>query len=131
MRILIAEGDFVCRRLLQNLLSIYGQCDIAVSGQEVMQAFKLAHQEDCPYDLLCLDFLLPDNNGLEIWNNIRAYEKKHGVQGQCGVKIIISSVLDHFKDIQTSFQEECETYLAKPITKEKLDETIKQFGLIS
>jgi two-component system chemotaxis response regulator CheY len=130
MKILIAEGDFICRRLLQNLLSTHGQCDIAVDGQEVIQAFKSALQEKSSYDLLCLDILLPENNGLEIWNSIRAYEKKHGIGGSDGVKIIMSSVLDSFKDNQMSFQEECEAYLAKPITKEKLDETLQQFGLI-
>lgn len=130
MRILIAEGDFICRRLLQNLLSAYGRCDIAVDGQEVIQAFKLTHQEKSPYDLLCLDILLPESNGLEIWNTIRAYEKKYGIHGSSRVKIIISSVLDSFKDIQMSFQEECEAYLSKPITKEKLDETLQQFGLV-
>lgn len=130
MRILIVEGDFICRRLLQNLLSTYGQCDIAVDGQEVIQAFKLALQEKNPYDLLCLDILLPENNGLEIWNSIRAFEKKHGIGGSVSLKIIVSSVLDSFKDIPVSFHEEYEAYLAKPITKEKLDEALKQFGLV-
>lgn len=130
MRILIAEGDFICRRLLQNLFSANGQCEIAVDGQEVIQAFKLAHQEKYPYDLLCLDILLPETNGLEIWNSIRTFEKKHGMNGSSGIKIIMSSVLDSFKDNQMSFQEECEAYLTKPITKEKLDEILQQFGLV-
>lgn len=129
MKILIAESDFVCRRLLQNILSANGQCDIAVDGQEVIEAFKSAHQEKAPYDLLCLDILLPENDGFQIWNSIRAFEKKHGITGANGVKIIMSSVLDNFRDVQLSFQEECEAYLAKPITKEKLDETLQQFGL--
>lgn len=127
---MIAEGDFICRRLLKNLLSAHGQCDIAVDGQEVLQAFKMAHQEETPYDLLCLDILLPENNGLEIWNSIRTYEKKHEIQEASRIKIIMSSVLDSYKDNLVSFREECEAYLAKPITKEKLDEILQRFGLV-
>lgn len=91
----------------------------------------MAHQEETPYELICLDILLPDNNGLEIWQSIRAYEKKHGIDGGNGVKIILSSVLDSYKDNQISFREECEAYMAKPITKEKLDEIMQRFGLVS
>ena len=127
---MIAQGDLNSRRLLKNLLSAHGECDIAVDGQEVIQAFKAAHQEKAPYDLLCLDILLPDNNGLETWNNIRAYEKKHEIHGANLFKIIMSSVLDSFQNIGVSFQEECEVYQSKPVTKEKLDQILRQFGLV-
>ncbi len=36
MRILIVEDDFTSRKLLQRLLSQYGECDIAVNGEEAV-----------------------------------------------------------------------------------------------
>ena len=52
MRFLIVEDDFISRRLMQKLLSPYGDCDIAVNGAEAVTAFRGALQEKEPYDLI-------------------------------------------------------------------------------
>lgn len=61
MRTLIVEDDFVSRRLLQSMLEAYGQVDIAVNGVEALVAYKLSIDEKTPYDLICIDILMPEN----------------------------------------------------------------------
>jgi two-component system, chemotaxis family, chemotaxis protein CheY len=130
LKILIVDDDFICRRLLQSLLSQYGKCDIAINGFEALEAFKMAYQETTPYDLICLDILMPEMNGQEVMAEIRRIEYQKGLNELRQVKIIISTVLDDFKDLKLAFQEYREAYLVKPIGKKKLVETLQKFGLI-
>ncbi len=50
-KILIVEDDRISSRLMQNLLSPYGECEVAANGLEAMDAFHRACAENRPYDL--------------------------------------------------------------------------------
>ncbi len=52
MKYLIVEDDFAARRLLQRDLSNYGDCDIAVDGNEAVEVFRQAVDEKEPYELM-------------------------------------------------------------------------------
>ena len=65
MRVLIVEDDFVSRKILHNILLDYGECDIAADGKEAVEAFKLALDDNTPYDLICMDIMMPRMNGQE------------------------------------------------------------------
>jgi len=130
MRILIVEDDFVSRRLLQMILSPYGSCDIGVDGKEALEAFGLAWEESQPYDLICLDIMMPEMDGQEALKEIRELEAEKGIHGLNGVKIIITTALDDRKNIIKAFKGQCEAYLVKPINKERLLEQIRALGLL-
>ena len=59
MRILIAEDDFASRKAILKFLSAYGECDVTVDGMEAIDAFMMALEEEDPYDLICLDVMIP------------------------------------------------------------------------
>ncbi|RYD05848.1 hypothetical protein N752_08110 [Desulforamulus aquiferis] len=59
MRMLIAEDDFVSREFLFKLLSRYGECDLVVDGLEALDAYLIAVKDEKPYDLICLDIIMP------------------------------------------------------------------------
>ena len=63
MKTLIVEDDFTSRLLLQELLKKYGRSHIAVNGLEAVEAVRLALDENEPYDLICLDILMPQMDG--------------------------------------------------------------------
>ena len=65
MRVLIIDDDFISRRLVQRILSAYGDCEIAVDGVEAIRAFELAWDEGKPYDLICMDIVMPHIDGQE------------------------------------------------------------------
>ena len=71
MRFLIVEDDFTSRRLMQKLLSPYGESDIAVNGIEAVTAFKAAVAEKEPYALICLDVMMPEMDGFAVLDALK------------------------------------------------------------
>ncbi len=130
MKILIVEDAFLSRQVLCKFLSGYGDCDIAVNGKEAVEAFKMAIENE-KYDLVCLDVMMPEMDGHEALTEIRAIEAQKGVTGLRGVKIIMTTALGDSKNILKAFKEQCESYLVKPITKDKLHLELKKLGLVS
>jgi len=130
MRTLIVEDDFTSRRLLIGLLAPYGNCDIALDGKEAVEAFRLAWEGNYPYDLICLDIMMPEMDGQEVLKEIRKLEAEKGIDEHSRVKIIVTTVLDDRENITKAFKGQCEAYLIKPIDKEKLLQEVKSLGLI-
>jgi len=130
MRILIADDDPTSRLLLKEMLSPYGECDIAENGTQAEEAFMLAWHEGRRYDLICLDIMMPEVDGQLVLKGIRSMEESEGVLLGSGVKIIMISALSDKQNILTAFRELCDAYLVKPINKRKLIDYLKEFGLI-
>lgn len=131
MKCLIVEDDFTARKLLQIYLSDYADCFIAVNGREAVEAVRQALDEAQPYDLICLDIMMPEMNGHKALEAIRRLEKEHGIGGLDGVKVIMTTALDNSKNIIGAFRKGCEAYIVKPIRKEKLFEQMEKLGLFT
>jgi len=131
MKILIVEDEFVSRHVLQELLSPYGECDMAVNGKEAVDAFESALAGNRPYNLVCLDIMLPEMDGQEALKKMREIERKYQIGGLDGVKIIMTTALEDFDNIKRAFIEQCEGYLVKPITREKIITQLKELSLIT
>ncbi len=130
MRILIAEDDFIGRKLLQKFLSQYGECDIAVNGMEAIDAYLAANKQGVPYQLICLDIMMPVMDGLKVLKAIRDIERQKGVQEKDRVKIIITTALNDRKTVSESYDSGCEAYAWKPLDLEKFREVMVKLGLI-
>jgi two-component system chemotaxis response regulator CheY len=129
MRILIVEDDFVSRRVMQEYLTPFGVCEIAVSGPEAIEAFRVAWREGHPYDLIYLDIMIPDKDGLTVLREIRIIEAGMGISGLKGVKVIMTTAINEPRTIMEAFQERCEAYLVKPVNRTKLVDNLKALGL--
>jgi two-component system chemotaxis response regulator CheY len=131
MRVLIVEDDFGSRKLLQSILSVYGECDIAVDGEEAIEAFTLAWKENKPYTLICMDIMMPKINGQEALKMIRDYEQAQKIAPTQEVKVIMTTVLDDPKNvIEALYKGGASAYIVKPIDKEKLLKEIGELGLL-
>lgn len=130
MKSLIVDDDFFSRRILQSILSAYGESHVAVDGREALFAFEQALAEETPYNLICLDIMMPEMDGQEVLKNIRQIENKKNIVGDNEVKIIMTTALDDSDNIKAAFREQCESYLIKPISKSKLVKVLQDFGLI-
>ena len=129
MKILVVEDDFISRKLLVKSLSGYGECDVAVNGREAIDAFALALNDGPRYDLICLDIMMPEVDGLEALKKIRALETERGIGELDGVKIIMTTALGDKTDILEAFTSGCEAYLVKPLDRDSLNRTLKELGL--
>lgn len=130
MRILIVEDDYASRKFLSKFLSSYGECDITIDGMEALEAFMIAWDEGKPYDLVCLDIMMPNLDGERTLSMIRDIEKQKGIEGPERVKIIMTTALNETERVLKAFDTGCEAYASKPINTEKLVEVMKKLGLV-
>lgn len=128
MRILIAEDDFASRKFLYKFLSGYGECDMTIDGAEALEAFSLAYEDGMPYDLVCLDIMMPKLDGIKVLEAIRKLEQEWGIDEKEKVKIIMTTALNDVKNVFDSFETGCEAYASKPINTQKLIEVMKKLG---
>lgn len=127
MKALVVEDEFVSRKALRAYLSPLFDVEVAVNGDEAVQAFVLALEEGQPYDLLFMDIMMPGVNGIEALKRIRRLEKEKGSE-PC--KVIMVTALDDPKTVITSFQDVgALAYLVKPVTKDKIMAELKKLGL--
>lgn len=128
MRVLVVEDDFVSGKVIKKMMSSYGEVDIASYGEKGVELFEKALDEKKPYDVVCLDIMMPEMDGHEVLKRIRNLEDQRGILE--GTKVIITSALGDFNNIKAAYREQCEYYLVKPIEKEKLEEVLIKLGMI-
>ena len=130
MKILLAEDDFTTRKYMANFLSKYGSCDVTVDGMEAVDAFMLALEEEEPYDLVCLDIMMPVMDGYQALMGIRNLEKEKNIPDDKRVKVIMATALNEEKNVKMAFDLGCTIYSGKPIDQAKFEQALKKIGLI-
>lgn len=130
MRILIVEDDFVNRKLMTACLCDIGECDVATTGTEAIEAFTLALSEEKPYNLIMLDIMMPEMNGQEALKRIRLIEDSRKVQIGNNVKIIMTTALKDSDNVMAAFENQCDGYLVKPIDLDKMQALMASLNLI-
>lgn len=130
MKVLIAEDDFTSRKVISRLLSKYGECDITVDGREAITAFNMSLTSEEPYDLVCLDILMPELDGFQVLKTIRTMEQEKGIPKEKQVKVIMTTALSDRKNVAKAFELGCEAYAGKPIVPEKFENELRKLGLI-
>ena len=129
MKTLIVEDDFTSRVLLQEFLKAYGPVHIAVNGREAVEAVRNSMSSGQPYELICLDIMMPEMDGYEALREIRALEDARSVAATSTAKIFMTTALGSSKNVIQAFNQSCDAYLLKPIEKTKLLDRLLEFGL--
>lgn len=130
MRILLAEDDFVTRKFMTNFLSKYGECDVTVDGMEAVDAFMMALEDGDPYQLVCLDIMMPVMDGYQALMGIRNLEKERNIPKDKEARIIMTTALNDEGNVKMAFELGCTVYSGKPIDQERFEQVLKKFGLI-
>ena len=128
MKCLIVEDDLSALRLMQRYLADYAHCDTAMDGEQALTAFRQAVQEKRPYELVCLDIMLPRMDGHTVLQAMRQIETECGING--GAKVIMTTALRDLSSVSDAFSEGCEVYLVKPVERGKLLKELEGLGLI-
>jgi len=130
LRILVVEDDFTCRRVMCHIVEAFGECDVAVDGEEAVEAVRLGLEGATPYDVIFLDIMMPKMDGQAALKAIRALELQYECQPGAGAKIFITSALDDSKNVLEAFQSQCDGYIVKPYDKQKIVTELDARGLI-
>jgi two-component system chemotaxis response regulator CheY len=130
MRILVVEDDTASSFILTTLLRQYGETVAAADGKAGLDAFRLAHIEGKPFDLICLDIMMPLLDGQGVLRAIRAFEEEKSLDRKKAARVIMTTALGD-KDNVIEALPRCDAYLQKPIDRKELLFYIKKFGLLS
>ncbi|MBF0177738.1 MAG: response regulator [Magnetococcales bacterium] len=130
MRILIVDDQFNNRMLLEKILAKHGVCDFAVNGLEAVEMFQFAVEDGQPYQLVCMDIMMPLMDGQEALARIREIEKNSDQTGVSPAVVFMISALDTEEQVvKAFFRGKCDDYITKPITPAKMLEKLKEYGL--
>jgi len=130
MRILIAEDDLISRTVISKLLSIYGECDTTVDGIQAIEAFVIGMDSGKPYDLICLDVIMPKVDGIKALRIIRELEEKRKIEVSKRAKIIVTTALGETDYVMSAFKTDMEVYVGKPLGIDSMEKAMGKLGLI-
>ncbi|MCJ8346490.1 response regulator [bacterium] len=131
MKALIVDDELINRILLTRFIADYFDVDVCDNAKHAIEMFKDAHDKGSPYDLLCLDIMMPQINGKELLLMVRTFEEKIEITRENYVKVIMATALSDANEIMDAFRAGCESYLVKPIDKCILLKEIEKLGLIT
>jgi two-component system chemotaxis response regulator CheY len=120
MKTLVVDDELTTRILLQEILSGYGEVDSCIDGSEAVLAYRKAVAGGRPYDLICMDLLMPNMSGLDALKVMRREEESNGGLGTPTAKVIITTASNDDETIKQAFREFCDAYIVKPIDAEEL-----------
>ena len=131
MKTLIVDDDITNRMILQDSLESYGETNVAVNGEEAIRAALIAIESGVPYDLICLDIMMPGTDGHAALLAIRSLEKRYSrmINGNRS-KILMTTAMSDRKHILSAINEQCDNYFMKPIDVPKLIHYLQQEKMI-
>ena len=131
MRALIVDDDFYSRVMLHDMLRPVAECHIAVNGEEAVGAFKKALEDGRPYDLVCMDLVMPEMDGQQALQEMRALEDERGIDGtDRSVVFVVSMVEDNRETNEAFFLGGADCFLVKPIEEARLMAELGEHGLL-
>jgi len=116
--------------LLEEVLGRLGPVHVALNGREAVDAFGFALAASDPYDLICLDIMMPEMDGREALRRIRGLEEAAGITSTHGARIVMITAIDHEQSVTDAFHGLCDAYLCKPVGKGKLLKLLSQYHLV-
>jgi two-component system chemotaxis response regulator CheY len=130
VKTLIVDDEIFNCKLLQSILKDYGECSIAMNGNEAIQLFEDTLKKE-PYDLICLDIMMPQIDGYEVLHAIRNMEQNQEPQTEKRSRIVMVTALEEQENKTRAFHENCDGYLVKPIERKLLLEMLSKMSLIA
>jgi DNA-binding response OmpR family regulator len=112
-RILIVEDDPAVRDVVEHALSREGMKTLAVSDGE--RALERLEASDEGFDLVVLDIMLPDMDGVSVCREIRS-----GNTQSSGVPIVMLTARDDETSIVVGLEVGADDYITKPFSPREL-----------
>jgi DNA-binding response OmpR family regulator len=111
MNILIAEDDFISRKLLTNVLKDLGhEVTAASDGEEAWRMY-----ETCPTRIVISDWLMPRMDGLDLVRKIRSHPKS-----EYSYIIMLTANVGQRENYFRAMEAGADDFLAKPLDRIEL-----------
>ncbi|THB80962.1 MAG: response regulator [Desulfobacteraceae bacterium] len=124
-RALVVSASPVSQKIIKGILESFKIDAIAVSsGKACIDELKTA-DKDRPYDLVLMDWKIPDSDGIRIARKIKHHRNLEKIP-----RIIMIIGVGHEKDIKDTDHADLDGVLSKPVCASRLFDTIlDSFGL--
>lgn len=130
MKILVAEDDRLSRTFLTEFLQDYGEVTATEDGMQAIDAYLDSLKSQKPYDLFCLDIMMPKVDGLKVLKVIRGLETQYRVPAEEHLPIVMMTALADKDYIDQAFELGCDAYASKPLEMDKIKELMATLGLV-
>ena len=90
----------------------------------------MALEDEDPYDLICLDIMMPVMDGYQALMGIRNLEKQKNIPQEKAVKVIMTTALNDEANVKMAFELGCTIYSGKPIDQDRFEQALKKLNLI-
>jgi len=127
---LIVDDDELGREIIAHYLQEVPVVDTATGGRDAVEKFQAALASGDPYELILLDIVMPEMDGIAAGKEIRKLEKEQAMPADKQVKIVMLTALNTPQDVmQSMLSVQSSAYLVKPVEPEKVRKTVSQLGL--
>ncbi len=130
VRFLIVDDNLPNRELLRDILEPHGDCEIAVDGEDAINAFRTALKDGVPFDAVCLDIMMPGIDGHVTLEAIRCIEHGYKIYGSSGAKVIMTTAAKEDRHHVRAFKTGCQAYVHKPIDETRLIEELHRLRVL-
>lgn len=129
MNILIVDDDLFNLKLMSDILADAGSCATAKNGDEAIALFNAALDAGNPFDLVCLDIVMPGMSGHQVLRQIREIEEAAGRGDGDGAKVIMVTSEADVDTILVSYNYKCDAYITKPVNMDVIMDKLRFMGL--
>lgn len=130
VRALVVDDVAANCRVMKALLARYGTADTVMHARDAVAAFQRAWKEERAYNLICLDIMLPDIDGVKLLEVLRKMEAAMNLNDKQRAKVIMVSALDDNKFMGRCRELGASAFLVKPIDSTDLANCLRKTGLI-
>jgi CheY-like chemotaxis protein/HPt (histidine-containing phosphotransfer) domain-containing protein len=126
LRVLLCDDNLINQKVATRVLGQMGYTPkVAGNGLEALQAL-----DENPYDLVFMDVMMPEMDGLEATRQIRGRQKECSRHPNCKSPLIIVAMT---ASVMPGDREKCleagmDDYLAKPVRPEEVRAVIERWG---
>ena len=113
LRVLVAEDNPINQKVITFMLEPMGMTPVmAANGREALAFFKIDS-----FDLILMDMMMPEMDGLAATQAIRAWEKQHNLPRTPIAMLSANAMSEHVK---AALAAGCDVHIAKPVTPASL-----------
>ena len=132
MKTLIVDDELVSRKKMEKIMEAFGEFETVETGTAAVAAFEASLEKGEPFDLITLDIMMPDMDGLRALLKIRDAEKKNWLTSASErEQVRIMMVTSHSKKelVLGCAKAGANSYIVKPFDKGTVTEKLEAMGL--